>query len=332
MESYSSDMKETIDTTLLGPSRQTEQALTVVKDMFAKYLTENLYLEEITAPLFVQTGTGLDDTSNAVDKVLIQLKNISASVAIARSLAKWNRAKIKELKLPPGEGVLADVRTILPDQDIGPTAAFYVKKWEWEKRIWLGDKTLACLKEAVLTVYGCLKRTATVLNELLGPCDLAIPEDIIFIHAEELLRRYPTLTVAEREHMIVKDKHAVFIIGIGGILSNNEPHDLRVPDVDDWSTENEDGYYGLNGDMLVWHPSLGKALKLGSTGIRVDQVSMENQLKLGGYQADAKLRFHASVLDGQYPLTLGGDIDQSRLSMYLLQKDNIAEVQPAIWE
>lgn len=311
---------------------QTEQGIALIKDIFPKNLAQRLSLTKISAPLFIKSGTGINDDLNGIEKpVQFYLKNVNYSVEIVQSLAKWKRARLHELSILPGNGILTDMRAIRPDEDISPIHSYYVDQWDWEKCIEAKDRTIAYLKETVKNIYECIKATAAVVQKLINSPELQLPEDIYFIHAEELLSKYPDLMPKERENKVVQEYRAVFIMGIGGKLANNEPHDGRAPDYDDWSTQNDDGHTGLNGDLMVWNPILNRAFELSSMGIRVNSAAIEQQLVLLNCQDRRSLHFHSNVISGTYPQSIGGGIGQSRLCMFLLQKEHIAEVQSSVW-
>ncbi|RAJ83470.1 aspartate-ammonia ligase [Chitinophaga dinghuensis] len=324
-------MQPTAKTSAQSDMLAKEQIIAQVKDFFATQLCQQLSLIKVTAPLFVKSGTGFNDDLNGVEKpVQFQLKGVSESVEIVQSLAKWKRMRLHELETPSGHGIVTDMRAIRPDEVISPIHSFFVDQWDWEKRISQQDRTLAYLRQTVNAIYQAVRATNDMVAAETGQA-LDLPATIHFIHSEDLLKQYPDLTPKERENEITRQYGAVFVMGIGGPLSNSQVHDDRAPDYDDWTTANEDGYHGLNGDILIWNPALNSALEISSMGIRVDATALKKQLALKNCEERAALEFHSNVLNSAYPLSMGGGIGQSRLCMLLLQKQHIAEVQSSIW-
>ncbi len=250
---------------------------------------------------------------------------------MVHSLAKWKRLKLGELGTQPGRGIYTDMNALRPDEDLDNLHSIYVDQWDWEKVIRKEDRNLAFLKMTVRRIYEAIKVTENRLYVEFPEITPELPEEIFFIHAEELRRRYPDLTPKERENAIVKEHKAVFIIGIGGALGDGTIHDGRAADYDDWSTPNEDGFEGLNGDILLWNKLLNCAFEVSSMGIRVDETAMLRQLEIRGQSWKKDLYFHRKLLAGELPYTIGGGIGQSRLCMYLLRKAHIGEIQSAIW-
>jgi len=310
---------------------QTEKSIAFIKQTFAAKLSEALNLYPISSPMLVHEGTGINDDLNGVEKaVSFPVKFLSNNAVIVHSLAKWKRIRLQELELPLYEGILTDMRAIRADEDYSPIHSIYVDQWDWELRIAPHNRCLSYLKAIVRHIYQALKETeAMVWQEL--QIEPILPEAISFIQAEQLLQLYPELSPKEREQAIVKAHQAVFIIGVGHPLSNGTPHDSRASDYDDWSTATEDGYKGLNGDLLVWHPILEQAVELSSMGIRVDQATLLHQLALTQTTSRMNLLYHQLVLQDQVPLSIGGGIGQSRLCMFLLRKKHIGEVQVSLW-
>jgi aspartate--ammonia ligase len=247
------------------------------------------------------------------------------------SLAKWKRLKLAELGITPGRGIYTDMNALRPDEDLDNLHSIYVDQWDWEKVIRPEDRNLDFLKRTVRRIYEAVKVTENKLYVEFPQLVPALPDEIFFIHAEQLLQRYPNLSPKERENAIVREYKAVFIIGIGGKLSDGSIHDGRAADYDDWSTRNSDGYEGLNGDILLWNPVLESAFEISSMGIRVDPEAMRRQLKERDQEWKADLYFHRRLLAGELPCTIGGGIGQSRLCMYLLRKAHIGEIQSSIW-
>ncbi|MBX2931621.1 MAG: aspartate--ammonia ligase [Chitinophagaceae bacterium] len=312
---------------------QTEAAITIVKDTFTRFLCNYLHLTKISSPLMVLDGTGINDDLNGVERpVSFPVKFLNEQRAvIVHSLAKWKRVRLKELEVEEGRGILTDMRALRPDEDYSHIHSIYVDQWDWEKHITKADRNLSYLKHTVTNIYKAIVETEHAIQQFYPDNKPILPEKIQFIHAEELLQKYPTLTPKQRENAITKEYGAVFLIGIGHNLSNNEPHDLRAADYDDWSTKNDDNYYGLNGDILFWNPVLESAFEISSMGIRVDKQSLTHQLKEKNDEHKASLSFHKMLLEGELPESVGGGIGQSRLSMFLLKKSHIGEVQVSIW-
>jgi len=312
---------------------RTEEAIFFIKDYFGKKLADALNLVNVSAPVAVLDGTGINDDLNGVEKpVSFSVKGIRDQKAvIVQSLAKWKRIRLKEYNIEPGRGLLTDMRAIRPSEDLSPIHSVYVDQWDWEKRITPSQRSIEYLKQAVREIYQALRATERALSELHPEFVPVLPENIYFIHAEELLREFPDLTPKQREMEIARIFGAVFIIGIGAALSNGEPHDGRAPDYDDWSSPNEDGYKGLNGDIIVWNPVLERPFELSSMGIRVNEEAMERQLLIQGCTERRNLLFHSMLLNHELPLSIGGGVGQSRVCMFLLRKKHIGEVQSSIW-
>jgi len=318
---------------LLGSTEQTEKAIKAVKDMFQVNLSAQLALLRVTAPMVVLSGTGINDDLNGVERpVHFPVKSLEERQAeVVHSLAKWKRLKLAELGIVPGRGIYTDMNALRPDEDLDNIHSIYVDQWDWEKVIREEDRNLDFLKKTVRRIYEAVKVTENKLYVEFPQIVPQLPEDIFFIHSEELRRMYPTFTPKERENAIVKEHKAVFIIGIGGKLADGSLHDGRAADYDDWSTPNSEGFLGLNGDILLWNPILESAFEISSMGIRVDAPAMRRQLAERGQQWKADLYFHRRLLSGELPFTIGGGIGQSRLCMYLLRKAHIGEIQSAIW-
>ena len=312
---------------------KTEEAIFFIKDFFGKKLAANLNLVNVSAPIAVLDGTGINDDLNGVEKpVSFSVKGIrDQNAVIVQSLAKWKRIRLKEYNIEAGKGLLTDMRAIRPSEELSPIHSVYVDQWDWEKRISPSQRNLDFLKKTVKAIYQALRATEMALFKRHPEFVPFLPENICFIHAEELLRQFPDLTPKQREYEISKIFGAVFIIGIGATLSNGEPHDGRAPDYDDWSSTNEDGYKGLNGDIIVWNPVLEKGFELSSMGIRVNEEAMERQLLIQGCTERRKLLFHRMLLNHELPLSIGGGVGQSRVCMLFLRKKHIGEVQSSIW-
>ena len=313
--------------------RQTEQGIKLIKDFFEQNLSTELRLHRVTAPLFVLKGLGINDDLNGVERpVTFPIKDLDDACAeVVHSLAKWKRLSLAEYQIEPGYGIYTDMNAIRADEELDNIHSLYVDQWDWEAVISRADRTVAFLKDVVRRIYCAILRTEYLVSETYPQIRPFLPKKIHFIHSEELLKKYPGMTAKEREDAVCKEYGAVFLMGIGGKLSNGEPHDGRAPDYDDWSTPTEDGFEGLNGDILIWYPVLDRSLELSSMGIRVDKESLLRQLKLAGKEERKSLYFHQQLLGDHLPLSIGGGIGQSRLCMMLLQKAHIGEIQASIW-
>lgn len=311
----------------------TEQGIKQIKDFFQSNLSTALRLRRVTAPLFVLRGLGLNDDLNGVERpVSFPIKDMGEQVAeVVHSLAKWKRMMLAEYNIPSGYGLYTDMNAVRGDEELDNLHSLYVDQWDWERTINREDRNLNFLKAIVEDIYNAIRRTEYLVCEHFRQIKPFLPEKIHFIHSEELLQLYPDLSPKEREDEICRTYGAVFIIGIGGKLSNGEPHDLRAPDYDDWTTPNTDGFNGLNGDIMIWYPVLGRAVELSSMGIRVDIDALNRQLEITGKQERSQLFFHKRLLAGELPLSVGGGIGQSRLCMVLLHKAHIGEIQASIW-
>jgi aspartate--ammonia ligase len=313
--------------------RETERAIKLVKDIFQQDLSSELKLSRVTAPLFVMKGTGINDDLNGIERpVAFPVKELDDKVAeVVHSLAKWKRMTLADLEFHPGYGLYTDMNAIRPDEELDNIHSLYVDQWDWERVITNEDRNLRFLKKIVKKIYTVLLRTEFYVYEHYPQIKPILPEEITFIHTEELAERYPDLTPKERENAIAKECGAVFIIGIGGQLPNGEIHDGRAPDYDDWTTETINGFKGLNGDILIWNPVLESSFEISSMGIRVDRETLLKQLKLTNTEGRQKLYWHKRLLNGELPLSIGGGIGQSRICMYFLRKAHIGEIQSSIW-
>ena len=314
-------------------TKQTEQAIKQIKDFFQENLSTELRLSRVTAPLFVLQGLGINDDLNGVERpVTFPIKDLGdAKAEVVHSLAKWKRLTLAEYHIEPGYGIYTDMNAIRADEELDNLHSLYVDQWDWEAVITQEERTLSYLKNVVERIYAAILRTEYLTCETYKEIKPFLPRKIHFIHSEELLQMYPNLSPKEREDAICKKYGAVFIVGIGGKLSDGEKHDGRAPDYDDWSTVAEDGRAGLNGDILIWYPVLERSFELSSMGIRVDQEALLRQLKLEGKADRKQLFFHRQLLDGRLPLSIGGGIGQSRLCMVMLHKAHIGEIQASIW-
>ena len=312
---------------------KTEQGIKLIKDFFQQNLSTELRLRRVTAPLFVMQGLGINDDLNGVERpVTFPIKDLGDKKAeVVHSLAKWKRLTLAEYHVSPGYGVYTDMNAIRADEELDNLHSLYVDQWDWEAVITPEQRSLLFLTNIVERIYAAIRRTEYLVCETYDQIRPFLPEQIHFIHSEDLLQMYPDLSPKEREDAICKKYGAVFIIGIGQKLSNGEKHDGRAPDYDDWSTIAENGKTGLNGDILIWYPVLQRSFELSSMGIRVDKEALLRQLKIEGEEEREQLYFHRRLLNDELPLSIGGGIGQSRLCMVLLHKAHIGEIQASIW-
>lgn len=311
-----------------------EQAIKEIKDTFQVTLSSELCLRRVTAPLFVLSGTGINDDLSGVERaVTFPVKDMGDRRAeVVQSLAKWKRIKLGAYQIAPGYGLYTDMNAIRADEELDNIHSLYVDQWDWERTIIDDQRTVAFLRDVVEKIYRVLLKVEQEVYRTHPHITPVLPEAITFIHAQELLDRYPTLNAKERENAIAKECRAVFIIGIGAPLTGGEPHDGRAPDYDDWITRNEEGYTGLNGDLILWNPILESAYEISSMGIRVTPESLKRQLTaVGKLEERQNLKYHRMLLGGELPLSIGGGIGQSRLCMFFLRCAHIGEVQASIW-
>ena len=304
--------------------RETEVAIKKVKDFFERKLAEALKLTRVSAPLFVKTDSGINDDLNGIERpVTFDMKELgNETIEIVHSLAKWKRMALHRYGFEYGEGLYTDMNAIRRDEDLDNLHSIYVDQWDWEKVITKEERTTDKLKEIVKVIFNVFKETQKYISSEYSQIEMFLPEDIFFVTTQELEDLYPDMTAKEREDAICKAKGAVFIMQIGGVLASGEKHDGRAPDYDDWK---------LNGDILFWNPVLERAFEVSSMGIRVDERSLEEQLKIAGCEKRKELEFHKLLLEGKLPYTVGGGIGQSRICMLLLRKAHIGEVQASIW-
>ena len=328
-----SQLIKPIDYMSLLDMKQTEQGIKLIKEFFQQNISTELRLRRVTAPLFVLQGLGINDDLNGVERaVSFPIKDLGdARAEVVHSLAKWKRLSLAEYQIEPGYGIYTDMNAIRADEELDNLHSLYVDQWDWEAVITKEQRTVAYLKNVVERIYAAIRRTEYLTCETYPQIKPFLPEKITFVHAEELLQMYPDKSPKEREDAICEKYGAVFIIGIGGKLSNGEKHDGRAPDYDDWSTVGENGLAGLNGDILIWYPVLGRSFELSSMGIRVNKEALLLQLKLEGKEEREGLYFHQKLLNDELPLSIGGGIGQSRLCMVLLHKGHIGEIQASIW-
>ncbi|MGL5956279.1 MAG: aspartate--ammonia ligase [Brevinema sp.] len=299
----------------------TEVAIKEGKTIFEQHLAENLNLLRVSAPLFLEANTGLNDDLNGIEHP-VSFSCADQQIEIVQSLAKWKRMALYRYELQAAQGLYTDMNAVRPCESLDELHSLYVDQWDWEKVIRLEDRNLDKLKEVVYRIYDALKKTEESVNHLFPILQNKLPKEIVFVHTQELEDMFPHMTPKQREYEITKCHKAVFLIGIGGKLNSGIPHDGRAPDYDDWT---------LNGDILLYHEVLDCALEISSMGIRVDAFAMENQLAICKVEERKELDFHKMVLNNVLPLSIGGGIGQSRLSMFLLEKVHIGEVQVSVW-
>ena len=309
-----------------------QRAIEFIKSNFQTNLSNALNLRRVSAPLFVEEASGLNDNLNGYERpVSFDIPDVHAEAQVVHSLAKWKRLALKRYQFNVGKGLFTDMNAIRRDEEVDNLHSIYVDQWDWEKVITREQRTVSFLKQTVRRIYEAIKVTENRLYVEFPQIVPMLPEEIRFIHAQRLLDLYPDKTPKERENEIVRRYGAVFVMGIGAPLSDGRPHDGRAADYDDWSTPGEDGYPGLNGDILLWNPLLESAFEVSSMGIRVDERSLARQLDLRGERDKESLYFHRKLLAGELPCTIGGGIGQSRLCMFLLRKAHIGEIQSSIW-
>lgn len=335
------EIRAFVQTTFLTPKgyrpllgvKETQYAIKALKDFFELNLSTELNLTRVTAPLFVQSGTGINDDLNGIERpVSFPIKGMNGIRAeIVQSLAKWKRMELAKLRFPPGYGLYTDMNAIRPDEVLDNTHSLYVDQWDWERVVTAADRHLNFLRKIVGQLYAILKRAEHFICERYPGITPELPGAITFVHAEELQAQYPERSPREREMAFVREHRAVFIIGIGGTLPDGAIHDGRAPDYDDWSTPNARGFQGLNGDLFVWNPVLEMAFELSSMGLRVDAEAMLRQLAIRGCPERRNLFWHQQLLEGKLPLSIGGGIGQSRLCMYFLRKAHVGEIQASLW-
>jgi len=310
-----------------------EQAIKQIKLKFQDELSQALNLKRVTAPLFVLSGTGINDNLNGIERpVSFEIPAIGGAKAeIVHSLAKWKRMKLGAYGIEPGKGLYTDMNAIRADEELDNIHSLYVDQWDWERTVTKEERTLDFLKAIVSKIYQCLLDTEKMVCEMYPQIKPSLSKEITFVHTEDLLAKYPGLSSKDRETAVVKEYGSVFLIGIGGELADGKIHDGRSPDYDDWSTPTKAGYRGLNGDILVWNPVLKSAYEISSMGIRVDKTALLAQLKIRNSEDRLELLFHKSLLEDKIPLSIGGGIGQSRLCMFFLRAAHIGEVQASLW-
>ena len=310
-----------------------QEEISFVKNTFTQYLKDKLEIVEVQGPILSRVGDGMQDNLSGVENaVTVNVKLIpDATYEVVHSLAKWKRHTLARFGFNEGEGLFVHMKALRPDEDsLDPIHSVYVDQWDWEKVIPDGRRNLAYLKETVEQIYKAIRLTELAV-EARYDIESVLPKKITFIHTEDLVKNFPDLTPKERENVVAKEYGAVFLIGIGGELADSKPHDGRAPDYDDWTSPSEAGYKGLNGDILVWNEALGSAFELSSMGIRVDEEALKRQVAITGDEDRLEFDWHRALLNGLFPLSIGGGIGQSRLAMFLLRKKHIGEVQSSVW-
>ena len=303
---------------------ETEIAIKFVKDTFEDELAQELNLTRVSAPLFVYPESGLNDYLNGYERVVkFDVLDIKKDVEIVQSLAKWKRNSLKKYNFEYGTGLYTDMNAIRRDEELDAIHSIYVDQWDWEKIITKEDRNEDYLEFTVRKIYKVIKDTLDKVKSKFKNITVSLPDDIYFITSEDLLKMYPDKSSKERENLITRLHKAVFIMGIGGRLSNGKPHDGRAADYDDWS---------LNGDILVWNEVINSAFELSSMGIRVDSTALINQLDQKGENYKLENEYCKNILSDNLPLTIGGGIGQSRLCMFMLEKAHIGEVQVSVWK
>ncbi len=304
--------------------RETQEAIKYIRDTFQKEFGKEMNLERISAPLFVEKSSGLNDNLNGVERpVQFDMAALKGeTIEVVHSLAKWKRMALHEYKFKPGEGLYTNMNAIRRDEELDNLHSCYVDQWDWEKVITREERTVEKLEDTVRTIFKIIKHMQHEVWYRYPNAVKHLPKEITFLTSQELEDRYPDKTPKERENLITKEYGCVFLMQIGDKLESGLPHDGRAPDYDDWK---------LNGDILFWHDTLGCALEISSMGIRVDETSLEEQLKKAGCEDRRELPYHKMLLAGELPLTIGGGIGQSRLCMLLLDRAHVGEVQASIW-
>ena len=303
---------------------ESQRAIKKIKDYFQQELAYGLKLRRVSAPLFVDPRTGLNDNLNGVERrVSFTLKDMDElQVEVVQSLAKWKRMALGKYSMEPGYGIYTDMNALRRDEELDNLHSVYVDQWDWEKVITKEQRAEKYLRETVITIYDGIKNLGDYVNRLYRDVRTEIPNEITFITTQELEDRYPDLTPKEREDKACEEYGSIFLMKIGGALKSGKKHDGRSPDYDDWE---------LNGDIILWNDLLERSFEISSMGIRVDAEAMKRQLELAGCMERAELPFQKAVIEDELPLTIGGGIGQSRLCMYFLKKAHIGEVQVSVW-
>ncbi len=303
---------------------ETQAAISLIKRTFQDHLAQALNLKRVSAPLFVDPQSGLNDDLNGVERpVRFDIPAADMDAVVVHSLAKWKRMALYRYDIWPGKGIYTDMNAIRRDEDLDNLHSIYVDQWDWEKVITRDMRNLHTLQNTVRDIVRCIYEASLIVNGRYPKLRTQLSEDVTFITSEELLQLYPDRTPKEREHLFVMEHPVTFLMQIGHKLSDGQPHDGRAPDYDDWT---------LNGDLLYWSPVLNCPIELSSMGIRVDAETLDRQLSLSGCDDRRGMQYHRMLLEGELPLTIGGGIGQSRMCMLLLGKAHIGEVQSSIWD
>ena len=306
------------------PDYELQRAVSFIKSSFQTNLSNALNLRRVSAPLFVDEGSGLNDNLNGYERpVSFDIPDVGVTGQVVHSLAKWKRLALKRYGFREGKGLYTDMNAIRRDEEVDNLHSIYVDQWDWERIISREDRNEAFLRSTVRAIVGAVCETSEALNVAFPSLRIKLDRDVFFLTTQELEDMYPDLTPNERETEICRQHHTVFLMQIGGKLRSGKPHDGRAPDYDDWT---------LNGDILMWNPVLERAFEISSMGIRVDEAALERQLALAGCEDRRELPFHKMLLSGQLPLTMGGGIGQSRLCMLLIGTCHIGEVQASLWD
>ena len=306
------------------PNYELQRAIAFIKDSFQTNLSNALNLRRVSAPLFVDGGSGLNDDLNGVERpVAFDIPDVGLNGQVVHSLAKWKRLALKRYGFHEGKGLYTDMNAIRRDEEVDNIHSIYVDQWDWEKIISREDRNVNYLKASVRAIVGAVCETAEALNVAFPSLRGKLEREVYFITTQELEDMYPDLTPSERETAICQEHHTVFLMQIGKTLKSGIRHDGRAPDYDDWE---------LNGDILMWNPVLERSFEISSMGIRVDEESLDRQLTLAGCNQRRELPFHKMLLNGELPLTMGGGIGQSRLCMLMLGTCHIGEVQASLWD
>ena len=301
-----------------------QRAIEFIKSNFQVNLSNAINLRRVSAPLFVDENSGLNDNLNGVERpVSFDIPDVGVNAQVVHSLAKWKRLALKRYQFNVGKGLFTDMNAIRRDEEVDNLHSVYVDQWDWEKVISAEDRNVAYLKRTVRDIVAAVSETSSALNVAFPSLHTKLPSEVFFITTQELEDLYPDLTPKQREDEISKKKGVVFLMQIGKILKSGIKHDGRAPDYDDWE---------LNGDILYWNDVLGHAFEISSMGIRVDPKSLDSQLTIAGCDDRRTLPFHKMLLAGELPLTMGGGIGQSRLCMLLIGTAHIGEVQVSLWD
>ena len=301
-----------------------QRAIEFIKSNFQVNLGNALNLRRVSAPLFVEENSGLNDNLNGYERpVSFDIPDIGVNAQVVHSLAKWKRLALKRYDFNVGKGLFTDMDAIRRDEEVDNLHSIYVDQWDWEKVIDREDRNEAYLRRTVRDIVGAVCETNDALGIAFPSLHTKLDRDVFFITTQELEDLYPDLTPKEREHAICREHHSVFLMQIGGRLRSGKPHDGRAPDYDDWT---------LNGDILMWNPVLECSFEISSMGIRVDEAALDRQLTLSGCNDRRNLPFHKMLLAGELPLTMGGGIGQSRLCMLMIGTCHIGEVQSSLWD